>query len=154
MHTTKGHPASTLSFYVIPAYAHLILQCTLHIEWCLSILQCTLHIEWCLSTCGSNGQGEYYGILFYITKTDSKQSLSGPFHASTCLYQDVNDPLPCYEWITCDDITVHMKSRHGIGGMSPQSPINCAWNGCALLVSRNNLVRHIREAHLGYERRR
>ena len=69
----------------------------------------------------------------------AQQDLSG----SLCLYQGGDDPLPCYERITYDDVAVHMKRIHGIGRVSRHSRIECAWSGCALSVSRHNFVRHI-----------
>ncbi|KAG6326932.1 hypothetical protein ID866_12157, partial [Astraeus odoratus] len=41
---------------------------------------------------------------------------------------------------------------HGIKG-SRDTHIMCPWDGCERVMARHNFVRHMRERHLGFERR-
>ena len=141
VHTTKDHPAGTLSFYVVPAHADLILRSGPYISKDVDRVM-DQRIKGCIMA-----------FCFIFTKSDSKQSLSGSHYATRCLYQGVDDPLPCYEQITHDDVAVHMKRIHGIGRISRRIRIKYPWSDCALSTSRHNFVRHTREVHLGYERK-
>ena len=139
MHTTKGRPAGTLSFHVIPAHAHLILHS----------VPSSKDVD---RLADRTAKGGTMAFCFIITKSDSKQRHSGPCHTSVnCLYQDVHDPLPCFQIITCDDVSAHMTRTHGFK-MSRNVRIDCPWNGCALTIAGHNFIRHIREVHLGHER--
>ena len=141
MHTIKDRPAGTLSFYVVPAHVDLILRSGPYISKDVDGVMDQI-LKGCIMA-----------FCFIFTKSDPKQSLSGSRYTTRCLYQGVDDSLPCHEQITYDDVPVHMKRIHGIGRISRHNRIECAWSGCALSVSRHNFLRHIREAHLGYERK-
>ena len=106
MHTTKDHPAGTLSFYVVPAHADLILCSGPYISKDVDRLV------------DQTTKGCIMAFCFIFTKSDSKQSLSGPRYVTLCLYHDVDDLIPCYEPITCDDVLEHMAHIHGIRGTS------------------------------------
>ncbi|KAL4074054.1 hypothetical protein J3A83DRAFT_4233236, partial [Scleroderma citrinum] len=64
-----------------------------------------------------------------------------------CQYLGIND-MPCSELITCNDVSQHFNTVHGIKGMTREVEFLCRWPNCGQTIIRHNFVRHI----LGHER--
>lgn len=71
-----------------------------------------------------------------------------PYNA--CLYTSP-DGVVCRELINCDGVPKHSR-KHGIKDLKRKDAVTCRWEGCELVHTRHNHVRHIREHHLGHVR--
>ncbi|KIM55900.1 hypothetical protein SCLCIDRAFT_29963 [Scleroderma citrinum Foug A] len=71
-----------------------------------------------------------------------------------CQWQGADDVLRCCMLIKDENLNVpdHFNKVHKIKG-GRKVKIQCRWGDCENTVVRHNFVRHIREAHLGRERR-
>ncbi|KAL4078533.1 hypothetical protein V8B97DRAFT_1279270 [Scleroderma yunnanense] len=63
-----------------------------------------------------------------------------------CQYLGIND-MPCSELITCNDVSQHFNTVHGIKGMTREVEFLCRRPNCGQTIIRHNFVRHIREVH-------
>lgn len=81
------------------------------------------------------------------TEKHSSQYTECPF--TPCKYRSPNTS-PCDVLINCGSASDHLRVVHNVRDMSRSDSITCAWTGCGLLSLRNNIIRHVREVHLGH----
>ncbi|KAI6013306.1 hypothetical protein EDC04DRAFT_2609378 [Pisolithus marmoratus] len=72
-------------------------------------------------------------------------------HSHLCLC--IQNGNACVESITCGTVPEHFRAMHSIKGLPRDFMILCEWQNCGSKIRRHNFVRHIREKHLGHERR-
>jgi len=68
----------------------------------------------------------------------------------------VKDGIPCGAQITWADLPQHLTT-HNIKNIPHDERLSCKWLGCKLRgdkaeMNRENILRHIREKHMGYKR--
>ncbi|KAF9228769.1 hypothetical protein BS17DRAFT_877362 [Gyrodon lividus] len=71
----------------------------------------------------------------------------------TCewLYIDQGVVLVCGKPISCATASQHLTA-HGIEKMNKKVEVTCWWGGCCKKYRRDNIIRHLRECHLGHKR--
>ncbi|KAI6009688.1 hypothetical protein EDC04DRAFT_852208 [Pisolithus marmoratus] len=72
-------------------------------------------------------------------------------YSHPCLH--VQNGNVCEESITYGTVPEHFRAMHNIKDLPRDFVIFCAWQNCQSKVRRHNFVRHVREKHLGHERR-
>lgn len=68
-----------------------------------------------------------------------------------CGWRD-NSGRECGAPITYDNLAHHFAAFHGIRNLASDVEITCCWCPPGKMVKRENLLRHLREHHLGYQR--
>ncbi|KIK17031.1 hypothetical protein PISMIDRAFT_238747 [Pisolithus microcarpus 441] len=71
-----------------------------------------------------------------------------------CMYHK-SDGNICWQLITCQTLSTHMQSEHGVyekpKDQSDQYAY-CQWNHCWKRIGWHNIYRHLRECHLRHKR--
>lgn len=84
----------------------------------------------------------------------SKDAPAAGIACGHCGWRD-NDDKECGELLTYPgNLASHFAEYHGIKNMASDVPIMCRWCSPGEIVKRESLLRHLREYHLGYRRRK
>ncbi|KAI6036909.1 hypothetical protein PISMIDRAFT_684317 [Pisolithus microcarpus 441] len=68
-----------------------------------------------------------------------------------CLYRKPCDDL-CWQRITCQSLSRHMQTEHGVYEKPGDECVDCRWLECSKQIKRHNIYRHYKETHLGHKR--
>ena len=89
-----------------------------------------------------------YSNVSYPNPSDDAPDVS----TTLCGWVDEHGSV-CGEPITYDCVT-HLATAHGISKTSPRTRLNCRWCSPPRHMKRDSMLRHVREIHLGWKRRR
>ncbi|KAF9219355.1 hypothetical protein BS17DRAFT_428320 [Gyrodon lividus] len=69
----------------------------------------------------------------------------------TCRWQLESGLRICGEKVAMDSISNHLRG-HGVQNLNGRPLLSCQWFGCLQIITRTNLLRHVREVHLKQRR--
>ncbi|KAF8546374.1 hypothetical protein OG21DRAFT_1139759 [Imleria badia] len=69
-----------------------------------------------------------------------------------CQWASEGNHDACGTQLACSNVPAHLGDTHGVRKLGRDTQIYCKWEGCHKWVKRRNIVRHIRECHLGHAR--
>ncbi|KAI6018822.1 hypothetical protein EDC04DRAFT_446780 [Pisolithus marmoratus] len=81
------------------------------------------------------------------------RNLTAPKPPKPCGWRDSGDRI-CGILVTYDNLADHLAEIHSIKDLSSDVEIECRWCLPGKMVKRRNILRHFREKHLGYPRRK